>query len=377
MKNLFIFLLASTLLIQGCNKDEKELDKKKKELTDAKKEFASMKEKISKLEKEIAKMEGKTEQKGKPVMIENVAEKNFSHYIEVQGRVKSDQNVMIGAEGMGSITKIYVQEGESVKKGKLLAEIDPSTITSQIQGMRTQVEFARTMFEKQKKLREQNVGTEVQYIQAKTQLEAAEAQLATLQSMYQNTRITSPIDGVIDGKLINEGSTVAPGMPTFSVVGGSGYKVTAMVAESYLNNVKKGLEVLIFFPDIKQEVKGTISNISQTIDPSSRTFSIDIKIKDNAQIRPNLIAVVKINDYQNSKTTTVPVNSIQNTEEGEFVFVAKKKGDQYVASRQMITKGATYAGRTEILKGLKPGDQVITTGYQDLVEDQPIKVKNL
>ncbi|MBX9850344.1 MAG: efflux RND transporter periplasmic adaptor subunit [Cytophagaceae bacterium] len=350
MKNLFIFLLASTLLIQACNKDEKELDKKKKELTDAKKEFASLKEKVSKLEKEVAKLEGKTEQKGKPVMIENVAVKDFSHFIEVQGRVKSDQNVVIGAESMGSITRIYVQEGETVRKGKLLAEIDPSTILSQIQGVKTQVEFARTMFEKQKRLREQNVGTEVQYIQSKTQLEAAEAQLSSLQAMYQNTRITSPIDGVIDAKFINEGTTVAPGIPTFSVVGGSGYKVTSMIAESYLNNVRKGLEVLIYFPDIKQEIKGTISNISQTIDPASRTFSIDIKIKDNAEIRPNLIAVVKIKDYQNAKTITVPVNSIQRTEEGEFVFVAKKKASSFLPQDKWSPKAQLMQVRQKFFR---------------------------
>jgi RND family efflux transporter MFP subunit len=378
MKKLYIFLILSILVLEGCNKGgNNNLQQKKDELNKAKKEFGSLKEKISGLEKEIAKLEGKAEQKGKPVLVENVSFKEYSHYIEAQGRVESDQHVDVNALYPGTIERVYVKEGDAVKKGQLLAEIDASTLASQIQGAQSQVELAKTMFEKQKRLRAQNIGTEVQYLQAKGQLESAEAGLQTLRNQYKNSKITSPINGVVDHKDAKEGATANTMFPMFSIVGGSGYKVVAQISEAYLPMVKRGLAVKVNFPAINQEVSGTISTVSQSIDAASRTFKVEVNIKDNQLIRPNLIAVVKINDYSNKKSIAVPVNSIQRTDEGEFVFVAKKKDDHYVASRKFITKGSTYGGKTEVVQGLTQGDLVVTTGFQDLVDDQPIKVKNL
>lgn len=378
MKKLYIFLILTTLVLNACKKDEgksKELIKKQQELADAKKEFGSLKDKISALESEIAKLDGSdTLVKGKLVAVTPTVIAPFSHYVEVQGRVESDQNVDVTAQFPGTVERVFVKEGQRVSKGQLLAQIDAASLGSQIASLKSQVELAKTMYEKQKRLRAQNVGTEAQFLQAESQYESSKAQLQSLQSQYNNSRVTAPINGVIDAKFVKEGSVAAPGVPMFRLVGGSENKVVANVAESYITKVKNGLKVKVYFPDLNKEVDGTIANVSQSIDRASRTFQVQVNVKEK-DVRPNMISVVKIQDYQNNKSVSAPVNAVQQSEEGYFVLVARKKGHQYVASMQPVTKGVTYNGKTEIVDGLKEGDLIITTGYQDLVDDQPIRFK--
>jgi RND family efflux transporter MFP subunit len=200
------------------------------------------------------------------------------------------------------------------------------------------------------------------------------SQVQSLQNQYSNSRVTAPIAGVVDAKYVKEGNMAAPGVPMFRVVGGSENKVVANVAESYIAQIRNGMTVKVFFPDLGKEVDGTISNVSQTIDRASRTFQIQIKLQSK-EVRSNMVAIVKILDYQNKKTITVPVNTVQTSEEGPFVLLAKQKGKLFVASKQPVQKGITYNGQTEILNGIKEGDLIITTGYQDLVEDQPVRFK--
>lgn len=378
MKKLFIFLILSTVVLQACNKGEggsAELQKKQEELSKAKKEYGALKDKISELEKEVAKLDGSdTLIKGKLVVVTPTQTGDFNHYIEVQGRVESDQNVDVTAQLPGTVENVFVKEGQRVSKGQLLAQIDAAAMASQIQAMKSQLDLAKTMYEKQQRLRAQNVGTETQLLQAKSGYESLRAQVQSLQSQYNNSRVTSPINGVIDAKFTKEGSMAAPGVPLFRVVGGSENKVVASIAESYITKVKTGMKVKVFFPDLNKEVDGIIANVAQSIERASRTFQVQVKITDK-EVRPNMIAVVKVQDYQNAKTITAPVNAVQHSDEGNFVLVARKKGNGYVASKQLVTKGITYNGRTEIVQGLKEGDLIITTGYQDLVDDQPVRFK--
>lgn len=378
MRKLYIFLILASTVMYACTKEEgksAELVKKQEELATAKKEYGALKDKISKLETEIAQLDGSdTLVKGKLVAVTPTTAATFTHYIEVQGRVDSDQNVDVTAQLPGTIEQVLVKEGQRVSKGQLLAQIDAAAMGSQIQAMKSVVDLNKTMYEKQKKLRAQNVGTEAQFLAAQTQYESSRSQLNSLQSQYNNSRVTSPINGVIDAKFAKEGSMAAPGVPLFRVVGGSENKVVANVAESYITQVKVGQKVKVFFPDLNKEIEGVIANVAQSIDRASRTFQLQVKIQSK-DVRPNMISIVKVQDYTNSKTVTAPVNAIQNSEEGTFVLVARQKGKQYVASKQLITKGVTYNGKTEILSGLKEGDLIITTGYQDLVDDQPIRFK--
>ena len=378
MKKLYFFLLLSSVVLHACNKGEEKsvaLKKKQEELAASKKEYGALKDKISKLEKEVAKLDGSdTIVKGKLVAITNAQTASFTHYIEVQGRVESDQNVDVPAQFAGTILRVIAKEGDRVNKGQILAEIDASALASQIQSLKSQVEFSKTMYEKQKRLRAQNVGTEAALLQAEAQYDSQRSQLSSLQSQYNNSRVTSPINGTIDAKFIKEGSTVMPGIPLFRVVGGSENKVVANISESYITKVKTGLKVKVYFPDLEKEVDGVIANVSQNIDRASRTFLVQVKIMSN-EVRPNMISIVRVQDYQNNKTITAPVNAVQHSDEGDFVLVARKKDNGYVAAKQMVTKGVTYQGRTEIVLGLQEGDMVITTGFQDLVENQPIRFK--
>lgn len=378
MKKLYIYLFITAATISACNKEggkPAQLQNKQKELAAAKKEYSALKDKIAGLEIEISKLDGSdTIVKGKLVVASALSKTPFMHYIEEQGRVESDQNIDILAQFGGTIEQIMVKEGQRVSKGQALAQIEATAVASQINSLESQLSFAKTMYEKQKRLRAQNVGTEAQLLQAETQYNALRSQLQSVQSQYNNSRIVSPINGVVDAKYVKQGSMAAPGIPMFRIVGGSDNKVVANISESYITRVKNGLNVNVYFPDLNKELTGTISNVSQSIERASRTFQIQIKVSDK-DIRPNMIAVVKIEDYKTAQTITVPVNTIQNTDEGSFVLVAATKGNVLVAAKKTVVKGVTYNGKTEILNGLQPGDMLITTGYQDLVEDQPIRLK--
>lgn len=380
MKNIYIFLIASTLFVQGCGENKgnknKELEKKQQELAQAKKQYGTLKEKIAALEKEIAKLDGSdTIPKGKLVVTETLKAVPFNHYIEVQGRVESDQNVDVTAQFAGTIERVLVKEGQQVNKGQLLAEIDASSLAAQIQSLKSQLDFSKSMYEKQKRLRAQNVGTEAQLLQAQSQYEALNNQLTSMQRQYNNSRVTAPISGVVDAKFVKQGSVAAPGAPMFRIVGGSDNKVVANVAESYIMQVRTGMDVKVYFPDLKKEIDGKVTNVSQAIERASRTFLVDVKIHSK-DVRPNMLSTVKIQDYHSNSTITVPVNSVQHSEEGDFVMIARPQGKGYVSERRMVTKGITYNGRTQIISGLKAGDQVITTGYQDLVDDQAVRIKD-
>jgi RND family efflux transporter MFP subunit len=236
------------------------------------------------------------------------------------------------------------------------------------------MEFAKTMYEKQKRLYAQNVGTEAQLLQAEAQYESLKSQVQSLQNQYNNSKVTAPVSGIIDAKYIKEGGMAAPGIPLFRVVGGSENKVVANVAESYIQQVRNGISVKVYFPDLGKVVEGTIFNVSQTIDRASRTFQIQVKVNEK-DVRTNMVAIVKILDYKNAKAITVPVNAVQNSEEGNFVLLARPNGKNFVTVKQPVIKGPSYKGKTEITQGLQEGDLLITTGFQDLVEDQAVRFK--
>lgn len=347
---------------------------KKAELENLKKQQKEIADKIKKLETELGPQGGANpSEKAILVSVTEATPAVFAHYIELQGKVDAEDNVTVTAQMPGTVQNVYVAVGQSVKRGQVLAALDASTINAQIENIKKNWELANMLYEKQKSLWEQNIGTEVQYLTAKNQKESLEKQVNTLNQQYELTKLISPINGVVDAVDIKAGQVSAPGAAGIRVVNFSNLKVKGEVSESYSSLVHDGDKVKIFFPDLNKEIDSKISYAAKMINPQSRTFTVESKLTGQDIFKPNMIAILKILDYEKKDAIVVPVNLIQKSGDGEFVYVAAEENGRKVAKRQTVTEGKIYSGQAEITSGLKPGDKVITVGYQDLVGGQVIQ----
>ena len=364
MKNSLALITAISFLV-ACSSDG--IDAKKADLEKLKQQESELKEKIAALETEIGNTgEVVSDQKVKTVALSSVELKTFSSFIEIQGKVDAEENISAGPEMPGTVGKINVKVGDQVSKGQVLAELDSRALQQGLAELKSGLDFARDLFNKQKNLWDQKIGTEVQYLQAKNQKESLEKKLATLEEQIRMSKIISPINGVVDAVDIKLGQATAPGAPGIRVVNLNNLKVKAEVAESYANRVKKGNQVFVIFPDLKDTLDTKINYVARVISPMTRTFSVEVGLEEKEIYHPNMIAVLKITDYTNTKAIVVPVNLIQKTEKGDFVFVEAGKKAKKVA----ITIGKIYNGQAEITSGLNPGDKLITSGFQELYDGE-------
>ncbi|MFA6924295.1 MAG: efflux RND transporter periplasmic adaptor subunit [Bacteroidales bacterium] len=315
-----------------------------------------------------------TLKKSKEVSISEIKTREFSHYIEVQGKVDGEDNVGVFAKTIGVVTNIFVNAGDEVKKGQILAQIDDQFVKQSIKEIQTQIDFTTDLYNKQKNLWEQKIGSEVQYLSAKTNKEAMENRKASALEQLDMFKIISPIDGTIEDIPIKVGQSVAPGLPIFRVINFSKIKVVADVAEVFTAKIKKGNDVLIYFPDLNQEMPAQLTFSSKYINPTNRTFAIEIRLQPSEiEYRANMIAIIKIKDYTSANAFALPVNIVQSDAKDKYVFVAENVNGKNIAKKQLVKTGQSYNGIIEITNGLKPGDKVITTGYQDLDDGQEIK----
>ena len=312
-----------------------------------------------------------------PVKVEAVNNKEFRHYIEVQGNVESDGNVNVPAESPGIVQRIHVKKGDAVSRGQLLAELDATILLKNISQVETGLELANTMYERQKRLWDQKIGSEMQYLQAKAGKESLEKQLATLNEQLNLYRITSPISGTVDDVIIKEGEMAAPGFPAFRVVQLSNLKVRASLSENHITSVAAGHPVSVRFPLLNRELQLKIDAVSQVIDPNSRTFNIEVRIpQSETGIKPNMLAVLVVNNYVNHGAISVPLNSVQHNGHGDFIFVAEQNENGLVAQRRNVKTGLAYANRIEVLEGIEAGEKIIVFGHQNLADGVPIEAIN-
>ncbi|OKL41030.1 efflux RND transporter periplasmic adaptor subunit [Pontibacter flavimaris] len=370
-----IIATASFILILGLASCGSESDKQA-QLEDLKTQQAQLQEQIEALEAEL-KTEGKTvavQQKTVPVSVSTLARDTFRHYLEVQGRVDFTQNVLVSAKVPGVLTSVRVERGDRVAKGQTMATIDAQVLEQNIAEARTRLDLAKIAYEKQQNLWDQQIGTEMQFLTAKNNKEALERSLAALQQQRDQFNIKAPISGVVDEVIPNAGEAVAPGVGIIRVVNLQGGKIVAEVSEAYQDKISKGDEAVVYFPDLKKEVQTSVEVVSSFINPTSRTFTVELRLKNGKGItlRPNMVAVVRIQDYKNEGVLTLPVNLVQKDEKSSYVYVARKKGNEYVATRKEIETGLSYGGNVEVLKGLAAEDKVITAGYQSVNEGQPV-----
>jgi membrane fusion protein, multidrug efflux system len=316
-------------------------------------------------------------QKAVPVGVTSVTPQTFTSYLEVQGRVEFDENATIGAMAAGTITSIRVQRGDRVSKGQVIATIDAAILDAAIAELRTRLELTQTVFDKQKRLWDQQIGTEIQYLTAKNNLDALKNSLATQQRQRELYTVKAPFAGVVDEVYPKLGEGAAPGVPMVRLVSATGAKVLADVSESYASKLSAGNKALVKVAGLNadQEVGATVRVVGQLINAGSRTFQVELKLADTKMaqaLRPNMIAVVRIQDYQKQGATAVPVDVVQRDEKNTFVLVA----EDGKAVKRIVQTGANYGGQMEILGGLKTGDQLITSGYQALSEGQAVAPNN-
>jgi RND family efflux transporter MFP subunit len=301
---------------------------------------------------------------------------HFRHYIEIQGNVESDNNIFIPAESPGIVKRIYVDEGDRVSRGQVLAELDAELIMKSLEEVQLNLELATTVFERQQRLWDQKIGSEMQYLQAKNAKEILEKRLSTIREQLQKTKITAPISGVVDLVAIKEGEAAAAGFGAIRVVQNNNLKVKAQVSEKYIMNIRRGDSVDVEITGVNLNFRSRITAVSSVIDPDARTFAVEVDIPNEfTNLANNMLAVLKLNDYVNEKAITVPINVVQTTGEEEFLFMAIPDAGAWRAEKRMIKTGMKSGNRVEILSdNITPGDMVIIAGFQNIASGQSLSV---
>lgn len=370
--------MAIAVLVAGflaaCSATSADEDKVAR-LEKLKEQQASISKEIEKLESELKGQnpDASSTVRAKEVAVSELTLQPFDHYVQTQGHIESDNNVLVSAESMGVITRVFVTEGQEVSRGQTLAQIDNSVIMRNVESMEAQLELATSVYERQKNLWDQKIGTEVQFLQAKTNKESLEKQLASLREQNDKTRIKAPMSGTIDEIFAKAGETVSPGMPAARVVNTADLKIQARVSEAYITDVKKGDKVYVDISELDKLVEAKVTFVSKTIDRLSRTFNVEIALPSDPDLRPNMTATVRIVFESNPSAVVVPVNLIQEINEEKVVYTAESKGSRMVAARKVVTVNGVYGNKAEV-KGLNEGDKLITVGYQGLNDGDFIKI---
>lgn len=367
--------LSMMIFATSCgSKDANTLEGKKAKLTELKKNQTELAAEIKALEAELEKGSPLKIEKSKLVAVSTLSTTNFQHFIDATGRVEAENNQFITAQTGGAITKLFVKEGDFVNKGQTIATIDNSILRNSMQEVMIQLETAKTLYERQKALWDQKIGTEIQLIQAKTSVESLEKRILTLKSQDALNVVVSPISGYVDEVRLKAGEMAAPGIGIVRVVNFNNLKVTANIPDTYAGTISKGNIAQINFPDISKSTKASLSFVSQTVNQVSRTFTVEAKIPAfDKMLKPNLTATLLINDQNKANAIVIPENMIQNTEKGSIVYVAEEEGKNQVARARQVVTGLSYNGQIVINSGLQAGDKIITEGYQDMVDGQIIK----
>jgi len=360
-----ILYISAVLFLAACSNNKPK--DKKAELTDLKKQQAALASKITALQAELGSQDST---KGADVGAIMLKPGMFTNYVQIQGKIDAQDNVTAYPQAQAIITAIYVKVGDHVNKGEVLAQLDNSVLVQNIAQAQTQVNLSNALYQRQKNLWDQKIGTEVQFLQAQTNLQSAQKQVASLRQQADMYRIVSPISGTVDQMDLKLGQVGAPGSAGIRVINADNLKVKADVPESYSSSVNQGDSVKVLFPDVDDSLTTRVSFAAKVIDPGSRSFGIEIKLPHNKEYRPNMTAVLKIADYSKRNTIVIPVNAIQKSDEGDYVYINVNG----YAKRKPITEGATSGGLTEIKSGLSSGDQLITEGASELSDGDKVSV---
>lgn len=378
------YLLPIILLIVaacGGSEGDKNLEAKKAELDKARAQLQTVRGTIIQLEKEISKLDPEfARQNTKAILVSTfVAQKEpFEHKVEVRGAVESRKNVFLSAQVGGEIKRINVKEGQRVTQGQTLIELDADVIRRSITELKTALELATTVYEKQSKLWEQKIGTEVQYLQARNNKVSLENKLSTTYAQLNLAMIKAPFDGTVDQLPSRVGEVAAPGVPLIRVVSTDEMFLRTDVSERFIGRFKAGDKVDILFPLINKTVATVISSVGQVINEENRTFEVEAKLpKVNFVVKPNQVVVLQLLDYVNEEALAVPTRLIQKDETGQYIYVVEKRESGSIARKVYVVAGTTSNKETEITEGLQGNEQIVDRGFRELTEGVEVMVANM
>ncbi|HEY4287032.1 MAG TPA: efflux RND transporter periplasmic adaptor subunit [Puia sp.] len=378
MQKILIAIIGSSLFFAACgggqNKDS--LEGKKAQLTALKDQQEKLTKQISSLEEDIDKSDssGGKKEKAKLVALTALTPTSFIHYIDLQGEVQAENSSYISPRGTGGVVRqVNVKQGDHVTKGQLLLKLDDAIQRQQVANAQTQLAYAKDIYQRRKNLWDQKIGTEVELINAKNQVDQAATQLKIAEEQLDFTNVYADINGTLNIFSIKLGESFAPGSQTVQIINTDNLKTVVQVPEVYQQRVKVGTPVKITFPGLgNKEVTGVVRIAGRSIDAGNRAFQVEIHIPNDKDIRANQVAVVKLQDYTASNVLTIPVNTLQTDEKGKYVMVVAKDNGKTVAHKKTVTIGQSYSDKIEVTDGLTAGDQLITDGFQGLYEGQLI-----
>lgn len=369
-------IVCSIIVLAACsgNKEKKgSLGAKKQELEKLVKERDALLTKISTLENEIGRIDTSVKnEKAKLIEAMALVNQDFSHYIELQGKITTESVYYVTPRGMGGQVKsIFIKQGDNVKKGQLLMKLEDGIIQQNIKQVEGQLAFAKNIFSRQENLWKDGIGTEIQYLSAKNNVESIEKQISLIMEQLGTTNVLSQVSGIVDNVSIRVGETfIGSPMAGITIVNPTFLKAVVEVPENYISKFYKGMKTIITLPDINKSINSEVSLISETINVTSRSFIAESKIPSMPNVKPNQLAIIKILDHQAKNVIVIPVQTVQTDEKGKYVYTLSVENGKMIARKKNIQVGEFYNELIEVTAGLTSGDQIITKGFQGLYEGQ-------
>jgi membrane fusion protein (multidrug efflux system) len=377
MKNIIVSLSIIALFAACGGKTQNKLELKRAELDSLQSEMTNLKAAIASVQEDIKELDTSARANAIAVMATEITKGAFRNPFQVQGLIESDQNVMVSPEVPAKITRILVKEGQRVIKGQVIATLDGSTASSQIAELEGALSLAKINYEKQKRLWKQNIGSEMQYLQAKNQYENLQNSITTARTQLGKYSLRSPISGTVDELMANEGELVG-GMtsgPVARVVNLKDIKIKANVSEKYLGKIKKGQTVDVEFPSLGIKMTEKISSVSNVIDVNNRTFVVYVKPSKNlSKLRPNLLSMITAYDFEDSDAISVPTKLVRTDGEKYFVYTIATNGNKKTVEKRFIEIEQQFPSETVVKSGLAPGDLLITEGVNSVIVGDEIKI---
>ena len=377
MKKIILIATFSALIF-SCGKKEENANIDSliasKNLVSIKAKRAELQTQLTQLDNAIAELDVKKTEEAL-VSVEMVKDTVFSHYLEVQGNVNTKENLIIYPQFAGILNTVNVIAGQKVSKGQVLGTIDDGGLSQQLAQLENQLALAKTTFERQKRLWDQKIGSEIQYLQAQTNMVSQQKAVSQMKAQLAKTRVIAPFNGVIDELIAERGQVVGPGQGLMRIVNLNNMFISTTVPESYIGKLKVGTEVSVYLASLGKSFNGKIRQVGNNINPNNRSFGIEVSVPNTDNLlRPNQVAKLKITDYTNAKAIVVPSNVIQEDADGnQFVFeVSSVKDNTGIAKKVIVKVGKTSDNFTEILSGLEPKTVLVGDGVKTVSEGMKV-----
>ena len=378
---LVLFLFSILMSCSGPQEEQgdvypEDLAGKKVLLRKKQSEQTTLIKEIDQLKKEISVLDPTAKNEKKLVTTSVVEEQDFKKFVEIQGAIKSSDELNVSSESGGRILNLLVNEGDYVKKGTLVAKLDLEILNKQKEELETGYELAKTIFQKRKSLWDKNIGSEIQFLEAKNNKERLEKNLETIDFQITKANVYAPMNGVVERVMLEAGEMASPGMPIVQLINTSSVKAVADIPENYLTSVNRGEWVIVKVPALDKESKARITMVGRTVNPANRTFEVEVSLPNRTgKLKPNLLATMLIEEYAEKNAVVIGVDWVQQDVNGEnYVYTVVEKEKKYFPKKIYVELGETYDGNIVITKGLKSGDQLIEEGSRGLAENNELEI---